>query len=101
MSTTYEVIISVNIGNASPNLGSLMKEINRSAASIAGEGMPQLSLRTNLPPLIITGTRELTPNEEETLKSALIAGIASDHPEWHARIESFRRQSGNVQQSAA
>ena len=95
---TYDITISVDVGAALPPVNDLLKELN---AGLSMFGMEEkLSLRSELIAARLTSKRELTEKEIETVKQVIASEFNAGQPAWKAKVESFRRQSGNVQQSA-
>lgn len=99
MSFVYAIQISVDFGAVVPEIDALMNQLN---SGIANAGWDEkLMLRSKLMRCIITSDHELTEDQKTTVKKAIIETIAEQQPAWRARIESFRRKSGNVQQQVA
>ena len=91
----YEFLLSINGANFSSAVDSVQKGVNASLAEMGHEEKLVIRLRI---PAVITSGRELTEQEIELLKSTLIEQCDKS---WNAKIEEFRRQSGNVQQSVS
>ena len=91
----YEFCLSVNGASFSSAVDSVQKGVNASLAEMGHE--EKLIIRMKIP-CVITSGKELTEQEIELLKSTLIEQCDKS---WNAKIEEFRRKSGNVQQSVS
>ncbi len=102
MKYTYEATFRVNIGKAIPAVGELMDQLNTAVASDGYDGCKMSLMSTDMiPPFIVTVSRELTEEEQHKVKTLLEAEIIQAFPKYDVRLAGFRRQSGNVSQSAA
>ena len=99
MNFRYEIILSVDLGAAIPKVGDMLKRVN-DALSECGQ-REKLSVRSKLIRCSLTSGRLLTSKDRDDVKKTLIETFYEHQPAWKVQVESFRRQSGNVQQSAA
>lgn len=93
----YSLILSLDLGNAFAPVGDMLKRVNAEMSSLGFS--EQLGIRSKLIRATLTSERELTKEDREKVKTVLLTQFASTQPAWKVKVESFRRQSGNVQQS--
>lgn len=95
----YTIDISVDLGNTLPPVGEFLKELN---TDLSRAGMSeQLIVRGKLFSVTLTSQRELTNGDKTKVKEALLEAFNEQQPAWKIKVESFRRKSGNVQQSVS
>jgi hypothetical protein len=97
--TTYNITFSCDSGNVFPQVGDMLKRVN-AEMSILGYS-EKLGVRSKMIRATLTSERELTKEERERVKKTLIQQFTASQPAWKVKVESFRRQSGNVQQLAS
>lgn len=95
---TYDIEISLDLGEVLQPVGELVNKINDGLAEFGCD--EKVSVRSKCVSMTLEVKRELSESEKEQMKSIIISQFAESHPAWKARVESFRRQSGNVLQSA-
>lgn len=95
----YEITISVDMGSVLAPVGDLVNGVNNELSKFGCD--EKLSVRSPMISMALTTEREITDDEKEKMKTMMLAEINSQHPAWKAKVESFRRKSGNVQQSIA
>lgn len=94
----YEITFHVDLGKAIPAIDSLLNRIN---TDIANAGYDE-QLKYHAPiKLELSVNRILTEEEEYKMKTILSAEMVKSMSEYDIRLVSFRRQSGNVSQSAS
>lgn len=93
----YHILLSLDLGNAFAPVGDMLNHVN-AELSMFGYS-EQLSVRSKIIRVTLTSERELTKEDREKVKTELTSQFASAHPAWNVKVESFRRKSGNVQQS--
>jgi ABC-type glycerol-3-phosphate transport system substrate-binding protein len=99
MKFIYEIDISADLGNMLSPIGDMMENVNSHLATVGFN--EKLSLRSKISTMTLTIEHELNDNEKDKVKETIISQFNSAHPAWKVKVESFRRQSGNVQQSVA
>lgn len=99
MTFEYKIQLSVDLGNAVPEVGALLKELNTGLSEFGCD--EKLMVRAELFSCTLTSPRELTEQDQETVKKALLEEFQRLQPAWNVKVESFRRKPGNVQQQAA
>jgi len=77
----------------------MLKHVN-AEVSILG-GREQLSVRSRLIKMTLETKHELSNQERKLVKKMILHQLNAGYPAWKSKVESFRRQSGNVQQSAS
>lgn len=98
MSFVYVLNLSVDLGAVFAPVGELMDQLG---AELARFGYPEKPMvRSPMINCTVTTEHELTEKEREIMKNALLHQFDVDHPAWKVKVESFRRKSGNVLQSA-
>jgi len=95
----YKITLSADLGNMLPPVGDMLKHIN-DEISILGHD-EKLLLRSKCIIATITSKHELTRKELSVMGRLFIEELDKSQPAWKVKVESFRRQSGNVQQSAS
>jgi hypothetical protein len=95
----YKIEISIDAGKAFSPVGGLVDKINTGLAEFGVE--ERMMVRANCISANLEAERELTPREMVIMKDIIERQFAESQPAWNAKVESFRRQSGNVQQSVA
>ena len=84
------------MGNVFSPIGDMLERIND---HLANDGYQEkLSVRSKMFDMILTTEHELNNDEKDKVKNTLISQFNTSHPAWKVKIESFRRQSGNVLQ---
>lgn len=96
MPIQYKVEISLNLASVFSAVDELTKSVNTYLAAMGYD--EKIMLRGK--PLVMTLTveRELTQEEIEKMKNILIGEMKVSFPNSNPICESFRRQSGNVEQ---
>ncbi len=99
MSFVYDIQFSLNLAIAFPEVGALFKSINTHLSTMGYE--EKLTARGR--PIKMTLTLEREPTEEEKAKmiDIITAQLCESFTGSNPVCESFRRQSGNVLQSAS
>ena len=99
MTYSYLINISADAGEVLPCVGDMLKRVN---AHIANYGCDEkLGVRGKIFAMTLTSKRQLNKKDKRVVKTILENTFAEHQPSWKVRVESFRRQSGNVQRSAA
>ena len=93
----YHILLSLDLGNAFAPVGDMLKHVNDELSKFGCS--EQLGVRSKIIRATLTSERELTKEDREKVKTELTSQFDSTHPAWNVKVESFRRQSGNVQQS--
>lgn len=96
---TYHILISIDLGAVFPPVKDLLKQVNHEVASLGGR--EELSVRSKAIKMTFESKRELSNQQKELVKKMIIMQFNADHPAWKAKVESFRRKSGNVQPLAS
>lgn len=99
MPITYDIELSIDLGNVLPRVGDFLKEMNTHLAEMGCA--EKLGVRSKCLHVNLTSERELTEDEKDKVKKTVIETFAEQQPAWKVQVESFRRKSGNVQQSAS
>lgn len=94
----YSIMISADLGEVAAPVGAFLKELNSTLATVGID--EKLSVRSKMIRCKLTSPRQLSKEDREKVKIILIEQFNAILPAWKVRVESFRRQSGNVQQSA-
>lgn len=95
----YEAEFRINVGKAIPAVGELLDSIN---AHLSTDGYDErLECHAPIGRIVVTVDRELTESEQHKMKTLLEAQMIEAMPKYDIRLISFRRKSGNVQQSVA
>jgi len=98
MKYQYNLILSLDLGNAFAPVGDMLKRVNDDLSRVGYS--EQLRVRSKCIQTTLTSERELTKEDREKVKTTLLEQFTASQPAWKVRVESFRRKSGNVQQSA-
>lgn len=93
MKIEYYATFRVNLGNAIPEVGDLVNRVNEGLSSFGRDEKLYLTHEGIIPPMTITGDRELTKEEEEKMKSLLEESIREHFPQYDVRLASFGRKS--------
>lgn len=96
---TYEATFRINVGQAIPAIGDMLKHVNDGISSAGYD--EKLSLSAELFSFNLTVNRELDTNEIHKMKVLIEAQVISAFPKYDIRLAEFRRQSGNVSQSVS
>lgn len=96
MKITYDIQFSLNLANVFPVVGELVDNVNTHLASM--EVSERLTLRGNPIKMTLTVERELNQKEIATMKDIITARLCDSFAGSNPVCESFRRQSGNVEQ---
>jgi len=99
MSVQYRIQLSADLGALLPPVGDMLKRVNDDMASIGAT--EKLSVRTKAFHLDLTSERELNRKEKDIVEKMILDKFAVMQPAWKVQVESFRRKSGNVQQSVS
>lgn len=94
----YEICFRFDIGKAVAPVGELANELNTHLATMGYN--EKLAITSELPPVTLEVSRELTDHEEEKVKTLIAEQFRSAFPTWDVCLVRFYRKSGNVQQSA-
>lgn len=97
--TTYEFHFRFDLGQAVAPVGELANKLNAHLSSAGYD--EKLAITSELPPLLLTSSRELTKIEIEKVKAIATQEMQTAFPTWNVQFVCFRRKSGNVQQSAS
>lgn len=98
MKITYDVTLSVDLGAVVAPVGDFLKEMNTHLAEM---GMSEkLMVRSKILHFTFSMDHEITERQRDLVKKTLVELFAKNQPVWKVQVESFRRKSGNVQQSA-
>ena len=97
MSVQYEVQFSLNLGNVFPEIKSLTDGINGHLATMGYD--ERIKLRGRPISMALTVEREMTDDEIAKMKDIMTAQMCESFPGSNPVCESFRRKSGNVEQS--
>ncbi len=101
MKTEYEIIFRVDLGKAIPEVNELMEWLNTVISNGGWNEKLTLTHDGIIPPMTLTVDRELTTEEQETMKSIILGTVCECFPKYDVRVSAFRRKSVNVQQSVA
>jgi hypothetical protein len=94
--TSYHILLSADLGEVVSQVGEVLKNLN---SLLAKDGMrEQLSVRSKIIRCTLTTSHELDRKEREQVKKVIVDQFNESVSAWKVSIESFRRQSGNVQQ---
>ena len=99
MKHTYRIVISIDLGKAFAPVGDFVNGVNTALAECGCT--EQLRVRSKCITATLTSGRELTAGDKAKVKKTMLDEFNAGQPAWNAKIESFRRQSGNAQQSAS
>ena len=99
MKYKYAIKLSVDLGNLLAPVGDMLKHVNDEMTNLGHS--EQLMVRSECISATITTGQELTKKDKDTMKRMLIEEFNAAQPAWKVKVESFRRKSGNVQQSAS
>lgn len=94
MRYTYDITISLNLGKLAPPVQDLCDSLN---SNLANFGVSEKVVIRSDQTMVLEVSRQLTSEEE----SKITAMIESEHKGFDGKVTSFRRQSGNVQQSVS
>jgi hypothetical protein len=97
MKYKYSIVLSLDLGNMFAPVGDMVNYMNTEMASLGFS--EKLSVRSKMIRATLTSERELTKEDREKVKTTLLQQFIASQPAWKVRVESFRRQPGNVQQS--
>lgn len=96
----YVATFRVDLGTAIPEIGALIESMNDGISSAGCSEKITLTHDAVIPPMIVTVDRELTEGEIHKMKTLIEAQVIAEFPQLDVRLVEFRRQSGNVSQSA-
>ncbi len=98
MKYKYEAIFRADLGQVLPAVGDLLARIN---THLANDGYDErLGCHTEILTMEVSVERELTEGEKYKMRTILAAQMVEAMPKYDIRLVEFRRQSGNVSQSA-
>lgn len=100
MSYIYDLVISFDLGNAIPVIKGLEENLN---AHFSAMGRQEKTVIRSRVSATITSDSELTEDQKAKMSKSIEETMDNNKSfsySCHAKVESFRRQSGNVQQSA-
>jgi len=95
----YDVIFSLNLATAFPEVGELMNSVNTHLSSMGYD--EKLTLRSRPIKMTLTLKREPTEEEIAKMKNIITAQLCAQFTGSNPVCEAFRRQSGNVPQSVS
>lgn len=95
----YEIELSVDLGEAIPEVGSLVSGLNHHMSSVGFHDKLHVMSRVGL--LTFESPEPLTKEQEETVKSAVNRSLSEQFAGVKIHCTNVSRQSGNVQQSAS
>lgn len=95
----YDVTLSVDLGALFAPVGDLLKQVNTHLAEMGCR--EKLGVRSKVLHFTFTTERELSKRNRDLVKKYLIELFTKEQPAWKVKVESFRRKSGNVQQSVS
>ena len=99
MAVKYNIEFSLNLSNVFPEVESVMNTVN---AHLAKDGYAErISVRGRPIKMALTVERELTEQEIDKMKDLIQGQLCEKFAGSNPVCESFRRQSGNVLQSAS
>ena len=99
MKVVYEAQFRLDLGKAIPEIGQMVNRLNDILSRDGYDEKLVLTDQGIIPPMVVTANRELTEQEQETMKKILREQMQVTFPQYGVELHSFRRQSGNVQQS--
>lgn len=99
MKHTYTATFHVDIGDATSDVGKLLKELNTTLASCGCDEQP--GAVAELFSMTVTADRKLNEKEQYRMKRILEAEVIRSLPQYDIRLKAFSNKPGNVQQSAA
>jgi hypothetical protein len=101
MQIQYEIIFRVDLGKAIPEINEIMESLNADIARAGHDEKLMLTHEGIIPPMIVTVDRELTMKEQDKMNDIILEVMRNRFQKLDVRVSSFRRKSGNVQQSAS
>jgi len=99
MSIKYNIQFSLNLGKVFSEVGALTESVNTHLAAMGCD--EKLTLRGQPFKMTLTVERELTEVEIEKMKDIIMGQLCESFVGSNPMCELFRRQSGNVPQSAS
>lgn len=96
MSLTYDIQFSLNLGNVFPGVGTVTEQINTHLSAMGCD--ERITLRGRPIKMTLTVEREMTETEIAKVKDMITAQLCESFAGSNPVCESFRRQSGNVEQ---
>ena len=101
MTFEYEILFRIDLGKAIPVVGELMERLNADIASAGGDEKLKLTSEALIPPMTVTVNRELTQEEQAQMREIILNQVREEFPKFDVHVATFRRKSGNAQQSIA